>query len=87
MGALIFGNPLRICRLLENILDRWNVNVHNSVMYHKHTTRVLTRAVLCLARTVFNDWAYQVDHLAIVLSSQNFAFLPSAMTNNSGADS
>lgn len=49
------------CRLLENVLDRWNVNVHNSVMYHKHCTRVLTRGVLFLARNVFSDWACQAE--------------------------
>jgi hypothetical protein len=36
------------CRLLEHIFDRWNVNVHNEVMYSKHCLRVLTRGVLFL---------------------------------------
>jgi len=48
------------CRLLENIVDRWNINVHNTIMYDKHCTRVLTRGVLNLARSVFSFWSYQV---------------------------
>ena len=38
------------CRLLENILDRWNVNVHNEIMYVQHCNRVITRGILILVR-------------------------------------
>ena len=67
-GVCVDKQVMRVdCRLLESMMDRWNNNVHNLLMYDKHCLRVQVRGVLFLARNVFNAWAYLAETTAILV--------------------
>ena len=73
------------CRLLENIFDRWNVNVHNGVMYNKHSLRVLTRGVLFLVLSQHPPACLLL--LALLLLRFAFVLLPSPCAATATSDS
>ena len=61
------------CKLLENIIDLWNVNVHNLLMYEKHCNRVLARGILILGTCIWSFVMCMSERMNCELAQRRFA--------------